>query len=238
MHTFCKGNMNQRNSRLYLILSVTFLFSGNSYSPQKNETTTSMIHATQSAPTENDTFIPSSTATTRQDLSTNNCLTLRESKQETPTISQNTSATKLLGNVLKKNTPSIKATNEHLRNRSGNSVYKLISSPAPTTFAKTRPESRNVILIIVLPILGLTLVGLVVAFLINHTHGKKQILNNEADSENPASPIFEEDVASVMEVEMDELDRWMGSVKKNSQQDLPDISEDKELKPESSDPES
>ncbi|XP_072352149.1 transmembrane protein 154 isoform X1 [Scyliorhinus torazame] len=272
MHTLCKGNMNQWNSRLYWILSVTFLLSGNSYSTQKNETTTSMIHATQSAHTENDTFIPLSTAITHHELCTNNCLTLRESKQASPTISpntpakkilddvhkenatsinatnehlrnraensQNTPATKILDDVHKENTISINATNEHLRDRSENSTYLWISSPAPNTISKAPSGNNKVIWMIVLPVLGLVLIGFLIAFLINHTHGKKQPLNNEVDSENPASPIFEEDVASVMEVEMDELDRWMGSMKKMSQQEgLPDISEDQDLNPKPSDPE-
>ncbi|XP_078397509.1 transmembrane protein 154 isoform X2 [Cetorhinus maximus] len=234
MHTLCKGNMNQRNARLYLILSVT-LFSGNSYSTEKNETTTSMIHTTQSVHTKNDTFVPLSTAITHHDLCTNNCLTLQASKQASPAISQYTSATMILEGVHKGNVTSTKATVEHLRNRSGNSIYVLTSSPAPKNISKTPSNNNKVILMIVLPILGLALTGLLIAFLINHTHRNKQPLNKDVDSENPASPIFEEDVASVMEVEMDELDRWMGSMKKMPQQECSaDINEDKNLKPNSS----
>ncbi|XP_041041018.1 transmembrane protein 154-like isoform X5 [Carcharodon carcharias] len=202
MHTLCKGNMNQRNARLYLILSVT-LFSGNTI--------------------------------THHDLCTNNCLTLQASKQASPTISQYTSATMILEDVHKGKATRTKATIEHLWNRSENSIYVLTSSPAPKNISKTPSNNNKVILMIVLPILGLALTGLLIAFLINHIHGNKQPLNNDVDNENPASPIFEEDVASVMEVEMDELDRWMGSVKKMPQQEcLADISEDKDLKPNSS----
>ncbi|XP_067848084.1 transmembrane protein 154 isoform X2 [Heptranchias perlo] len=214
------------------------------YSFQKNETTTSMIHAAQSAQTERGTFVPLSTAITHRDLCTNNCLPLQANKQALPTISQNTSATTILEDVHKGNVTSTKATNtkttqtEYLLNRAENSTYMLISSPSTKNILKTNPDSNKVILMIVLPILGLALVGLMIAFLINHTHGKKQSLNDDVNSENPASPIFEEDIASVMEVEMDELDRWMGSMKKRSQHEsLSDVGEDKDLKPKSSDPE-
>uniref|UniRef100_UPI00398E3B66 transmembrane protein 154 n=1 Tax=Pristiophorus japonicus TaxID=55135 RepID=UPI00398E3B66 len=238
MNTLYKGNMNQRYSRLYLILTVALSFSGNSYSSQKNETTTSMIHATQSAQTAKDTFVPLSTAITQ--LCTNNSLTLQASKQASPTISQNTSA-KIRKDVQKGNVASTKATNtktnKHLWNRTESSTYMLISSPSTKNISKTTSVSNKVMLMIVLPILGLALVGLMIAFLVNRTHGKKQPLNDDVNSENPASPIFEEDIASVMEVEMEELDRWMGSMKIMSQEEsLPDVGEDKVLKPKSSDP--
>ncbi|XP_067897059.1 transmembrane protein 154 isoform X2 [Heterodontus francisci] len=243
MHTLYKGNMNQRNSRLYLILSVGLLFSGNSYSSQKNETTTSMIHAVEFAQTENDTFVPLSTAITHHDLCTNNCLKLQAREQTWPTISQSTFATKILEDLHNGNVASTKATNkkrihnESLWNRAENSTYVLSSSPAMKNISKTTSNSNKVILMIVLPILALALVGLGIAFLINHIYRKKP-LNDDVTSENPASPIFEEDVASVMEVEMDELNGWMGSTKKMSQHEsLPDISEDKDLKLQPSDPE-
>ncbi|XP_048397143.1 transmembrane protein 154-like isoform X1 [Stegostoma tigrinum] len=234
MHTISKGNMNQRNSRLHLVLSVAFLFSGNSYSSQKNETATSMIHATQSAQTEKNRFVPLSTAITHHDLCTNNCLTLQVNNQVSSTIPQNTPTTKFLEAFHKGNAASTKTTDEHLQT----STSALISPPVTKNISKTPMENNKVILMIVLPILGLALVGLVIAFLINHTHEKKQSLDHEINNENPASPIFEDDVASVMEVEMDELDRWMGSKKNTSpQESLPDISEAKDLKPKSSDPE-
>ncbi|XP_060689000.1 transmembrane protein 154-like isoform X2 [Hemiscyllium ocellatum] len=244
MHTICKGNMNQQNWRLYLILSGAFLLSANSYSSQKNETTTSMIHATQPAPSGKDRFVPLSTAITHHGLCTNNSLTLPVSNQASATVPQNTPTRRFLEAFHKGNAASSKTTDEHL----WNSTSPSVSPPATKNIAKTPLENNKVILMIVLPILGLALVGLVIAFLINHTHEKKQraehasedqvALNHEINSENPASPIFEDDVASVMEVEMDELDRWMGNMKKISPQDsLPDISEEKDLKSKSRDPE-
>ncbi|XP_043555882.1 transmembrane protein 154-like [Chiloscyllium plagiosum] len=204
------------------------------YSSEKNETTTSMIHATQSAPSEKDRFLPLSTAITHHGLCTNNSLTLPVSNQASSTVSQNTSTRRFLEAFHKGNAASSKTTDELL----WNSTSPTISPPATKNIAKTPLENNKVILMIVLPILGLALVGLVIAFLINHTHEKKQPLNHEINSENPASPIFEDDVASVMEVEMDELDRWMGNMRKISPQDsLPDISEEKDLKSKSRDPE-
>ncbi|XP_062901121.1 transmembrane protein 154-like isoform X2 [Mobula hypostoma] len=53
-------------------------------------------------------------------------------------------------------------------------------------------------------------------------------INDEVNCENPASPIFEEDVASVMEVEMEEVNKWMGSMKEKSHQENSlDTSKDK-----------
>ncbi|KAM6076648.1 transmembrane protein 154 isoform 2-T2 [Chlamydotis macqueenii] len=49
----------------------------------------------------------------------------------------------------------------------------------------------------------------------NHEH---QLFSfpDELGSENVKSPIFEEDTPSVMEIEMEELDKWMSSMNKNA----------------------
>ncbi|XP_013914366.1 PREDICTED: transmembrane protein 154 [Thamnophis sirtalis] len=41
-------------------------------------------------------------------------------------------------------------------------------------------------------------------------------------------PIFEEDTPSVMEIEMEELDKWMNSLKKNESDYLPPVKEEKD----------
>uniref|UniRef100_A0ACB8E7N1 Uncharacterized protein n=1 Tax=Sphaerodactylus townsendi TaxID=933632 RepID=A0ACB8E7N1_9SAUR len=52
----------------------------------------------------------------------------------------------------------------------------------------------------------------------------------ELGSENCKSPIFEEDTPSVMEIEMEELDKWMNSLKKNAECEyLTPVKEEKDL---------
>ncbi|XP_042684390.1 transmembrane protein 154 [Centrocercus urophasianus] len=58
------------------------------------------------------------------------------------------------------------------------------------------------------------LVLLVIIFII--VHNRKKSKQDELGSENVKSPIFEEDTPSVMEIEMEELDKWMNSMNKNA----------------------
>ncbi|XP_023589302.1 transmembrane protein 154 isoform X1 [Trichechus manatus latirostris] len=52
---------------------------------------------------------------------------------------------------------------------------------------------------------------------------------NELGSENVKVPIFEEDTPSVMEIEMEELDKWMNSMNRNADYEcLPTLKEEKE----------
>ena len=54
-----------------------------------------------------------------------------------------------------------------------------------------------------------------------------------------SSPIFEEDTPSVMEIEMEELDKWMNSMNRNADYEcLPTLKEEKEPNPSPSDNES
>ncbi|KAK2500985.1 hypothetical protein MC885_015049 [Smutsia gigantea] len=51
----------------------------------------------------------------------------------------------------------------------------------------------------------------------------------EMGSENVKVPIFEEDTPSVMEIEMEELDKWMNSMNRNADNEcLPTLKEEKE----------
>lgn len=54
-----------------------------------------------------------------------------------------------------------------------------------------------------------------------------------------SSPIFEEDTPSVMEIEMEELDKWMNSMNRNADSEcLPTLKEEKESNHNPSDNES
>uniref|UniRef100_A0ABM5GJ23 Transmembrane protein 154 isoform X5 n=1 Tax=Pogona vitticeps TaxID=103695 RepID=A0ABM5GJ23_9SAUR len=61
---------------------------------------------------------------------------------------------------------------------------------------------------------------------------------DELGSENCKSPIFEEDTPSVMEIEMEELDKWMNSLKRNECEYLPPVKEEKDCTANLSDSES
>ncbi|NXR82085.1 TM154 protein, partial [Pycnonotus jocosus] len=75
-------------------------------------------------------------------------------------------------------------------------------------------EAEQSILIYVVPVALLILLVLLITFFVMH-HKKKKSKQDELGSENVKSPIFEEDTPSVMEIEMEELDKWMNSMNKN-----------------------
>ncbi|CAM5108148.1 unnamed protein product [Eretmochelys imbricata] len=69
------------------------------------------------------------------------------------------------------------------------------------------------------------LVLLIIFFVIRHKRKKSK--QDELGSENVKSPIFEEDTPSVMEIEMEELDKWMNSMNKNAEGEcLPTVKEE------------
>lgn len=64
-------------------------------------------------------------------------------------------------------------------------------------------------------------------------------LSDELGGETLKVPIFEEDTPSVMEIEMEELDKWMNSMNRNADYEcLPTLKEEKEPNPSPSDNES
>ncbi|KAM9295194.1 transmembrane protein 154 [Morus bassanus] len=71
------------------------------------------------------------------------------------------------------------------------------------------------ILLYVVPVVVLVLLILLIIFFVMH-HKRKKSKQDELGSENVKSPIFEEDTPSVMEIEMEELDKWMNSMNKNA----------------------
>ncbi|KAB1282009.1 Transmembrane protein 154, partial [Camelus dromedarius] len=61
------------------------------------------------------------------------------------------------------------------------------------------------------------------------TTNMNSTLNGELGNENLKVPIFEEDTPSVMEIEMEELDKWMNSMNRNADYEcLPTLEEEKE----------
>ncbi|NXO96925.1 TM154 protein, partial [Certhia brachydactyla] len=70
------------------------------------------------------------------------------------------------------------------------------------------------VLIYVVPVALLVMLMLLITFFVMH-HKRKKSKQDELGSENVKSPIFEEDTPSVMEIEMEELDKWMNSMNKN-----------------------
>uniref|UniRef100_A0A7N5KMG9 Transmembrane protein 154 n=1 Tax=Ailuropoda melanoleuca TaxID=9646 RepID=A0A7N5KMG9_AILME len=72
------------------------------------------------------------------------------------------------------------------------------------------------------------------------SQGSQSVLQTcELGSENIKVPIFEEDTPSVMEIEMEELDKWMNSMNRNADCEcLPTLKEEKESNHNPSDNES
>ncbi|XP_039221515.1 transmembrane protein 154 isoform X2 [Crotalus tigris] len=91
--------------------------------------------------------------------------------------------------------------------------------------------------IIGVPIVLVLILLIILVIFIVRRHKQKQSQEDELGSENGKSPIFEEDTPSVMEIEMEELDKWMNSLKKN-ECDLPPVKEEKDYNTNPSDCES
>ncbi|KAH0616038.1 hypothetical protein JD844_026822 [Phrynosoma platyrhinos] len=90
-----------------------------------------------------------------------------------------------------------------------------MGSTSTTDITDLEPESLHPALMFGVPAaLLLVLLILLVIFIVRR-HKQKQSKQDELGSENCKSPIFEEDTPSVMEIEMEELDKWMNSLKRN-----------------------
>ncbi|XP_054489601.2 transmembrane protein 154 [Agelaius phoeniceus] len=98
------------------------------------------------------------------------------------------------------------------------SSFDTQSSPSTELIAvndgESLEETEQSILIYVVPVALLVLLILLIIFFVMH-HKRKKSKQDELGSENVKSPIFEEDTPSVMEIEMEELDKWMNSMNKN-----------------------
>ncbi|NXA47141.1 TM154 protein, partial [Nothocercus julius] len=90
----------------------------------------------------------------------------------------------------------------------------------------SQETAEQSILIYVVPAVLLVLLILLIAFFVIH-HKRKKSKQDELGSENVKSPIFEEDTPSVMEIEMEELDKWMNNMNKNAECEcLPTVREE------------
>ncbi|XP_049670594.1 transmembrane protein 154 isoform X3 [Accipiter gentilis] len=96
------------------------------------------------------------------------------------------------------------------------SSFETKSTELNATNNQDRLEAaEQSILIYIVPAVLLVLLILLITFFVTH-HKRKKSKQDELGSENVKSPIFEEDTPSVMEIEMEELDKWMNSMNKNA----------------------
>ncbi|XP_015716826.1 transmembrane protein 154 [Coturnix japonica] len=96
---------------------------------------------------------------------------------------------------------------------------EIESTPSPelsdTSSNGSLETEEPSVLVYAVPALALALLVLLVIIFIIFRNRKKS-KQDELGSENVKSPIFEEDTPSVMEIEMEELDKWMNSMNKNA----------------------
>ncbi|NXE80869.1 TM154 protein, partial [Cochlearius cochlearius] len=95
------------------------------------------------------------------------------------------------------------------------SSFETESTPSTKLNADSPEAAEHSILVYVGPVVLLVLLILLTVFFVMH-HKRKKSKQDELGSENVKSPIFEEDTPSVMEIEMEELDKWMNSMNKNA----------------------
>ncbi|XP_054681448.1 transmembrane protein 154 isoform X2 [Grus americana] len=103
--------------------------------------------------------------------------------------------------------------------RATESSFETISTSSTELNAVNNQDSleaaEHSILLYIVPIVLLVLLILLIIFFVIR-HKRKKSKQDELGSENVKSPIFEEDTPSVMEIEMEELDKWMNSMNKNA----------------------
>lgn len=95
---------------------------------------------------------------------------------------------------------------------------EIDSTPSPelsdtSSNGSLETEEPSVLVYAVPAVVLALLILLVIIFIM--VHNRKKSKQDELGSENVKSPIFEEDTPSVMEIEMEELDKWMNSMNKN-----------------------
>ncbi|XP_074885841.1 transmembrane protein 154 [Buteo buteo] len=104
----------------------------------------------------------------------------------------------------------------HVTTRATESSFETKSTELNATNNRDSLEAaEQSILIYIVPAVLLVLLILLTTFFVIH-HKRKKSKQDELGSENVKSPIFEEDTPSVMEIEMEELDKWMNSMNKNA----------------------
>ncbi|NWZ04910.1 TM154 protein, partial [Agelaius phoeniceus] len=99
------------------------------------------------------------------------------------------------------------------------SSFDTQSSPSTELIAvndgESLEETEQSILIYVVPVALLVLLILLIIFFVMHHKRKKSKQGKFVFLCIKRLPIFEEDTPSVMEIEMEELDKWMNSMNKN-----------------------
>ncbi|XP_010216011.1 PREDICTED: transmembrane protein 154, partial [Tinamus guttatus] len=116
---------------------------------------------------------------------------------------------------------------EHVATRATESSFETESTELNTVSNNDSQETaEQSVFIYVVPAVLLVLLVLLITFFVIH-HKRKKSKQDELGSENVKSPIFEEDTPSVMEIEMEELDKWMNSMNKNAECEcLPTVREE------------
>ncbi|NWY58857.1 TM154 protein, partial [Chionis minor] len=110
------------------------------------------------------------------------------------------------------------------------SSFETKSTPSTELNATNNQDgleaAEQSLLLYVVPVALLVLLILLIIFFVIH-HKRRKSKQDELGSENVKSPIFEEDTPSVMEIEMEELDKWMSSMNKNADCEcLPTVKEE------------
>ncbi|XP_014936129.1 transmembrane protein 154 isoform X1 [Acinonyx jubatus] len=109
------------------------------------------------------------------------------------------------------------------------------------TYIEEDTDQHEFILMVLIPLILLALLFVILVILVTRykrkrtkqepsSQGSQNALQTyELGSENIKVPIFEEDTPSVMEIEMEELDKWMNNMNRNADCEcLPTLKEEKE----------
>uniref|UniRef100_A0A8C9QH50 Transmembrane protein 154 n=1 Tax=Spermophilus dauricus TaxID=99837 RepID=A0A8C9QH50_SPEDA len=118
---------------------------------------------------------------------------------------------------------------------------EIVSANTNSTHIAEDTDQLEFILMVLIPLISSVLLLLLVALLVRYCRRKRTkqepssqgsqsaLQTYELGSENLKVPIFEEDTPSVMEIEMEELDKWMNSMNRNADYEcLPTLKEEKE----------
>ncbi|XP_055260476.1 transmembrane protein 154 isoform X2 [Moschus berezovskii] len=147
--------------------------------------------------------------------------------------------TELSGDMLP-GTGGLDAESEALSTTAAATTETSITS-INATLIEEDSDQLEFILIVLIPVILLSLLLLSAIFLVIYhkrkrnkqepsSQGSQSVLQtHELGSESVKVPIFEEDTPSVMEIEMEELDKWMNSMNRNADYEcLPTLEEEKE----------
>ncbi|XP_063116918.1 transmembrane protein 154 isoform X3 [Cavia porcellus] len=115
---------------------------------------------------------------------------------------------------------------------------EAITADTNSTHLGEDSDQLEFVLMVLIPLILLALLFVCVALLATY-YKRKRTKQGELGGENLKVPIFEEDTPSVMEIEMEELDKWMNSMNRSADCEcLPTVKEEKEPNHNPSDSES